>query len=489
MVKARDFHAEDLGSNLTPDKLTKYKPNHVGQCVISSVGPGQRSFCMVDRDHPDGTKLFAAMQSMSCARIFQLPPPGEIFGIFLEDSVFRAVRNKPTAHSPSRKNYIRLVDTGEILPYDSALPMCTLSEYYRRIPAFAIRCVLVSVVSDPFCQDFDRFLKKMLGTSLHFKVISTSSSGRKSLFVELSQHPIVVRDKPSSTTSSPESTPPNKGKSIFGRRNRSGPLFSPSPPKPPRADIFAVDSAEQNNPFTSIRFPSVSIGEKRTGESNCTSKNGLNAGKVGGEKTMRIVPPIGSHVMLVPKFIRDVGHMWCHVVKADYVNPDFREMELRMNDPEYAMRYRKLQGRPQMSQRVFAKYVDKRWYRAEVIRYFDERNVLVFYVDYGNSEMVSLGEVHEWDETFGYLPYQAVLCKLSNLKPAKRFHVQAVVELNRTLLNKRVEAQIVDNSNPWEVTIYDQDGFDVSCGLVIAGLAKRIKEDDEQEAGQEAPAG
>lgn len=92
---------------------------------------------------------------------------------------------------------------------------------------------------------------------------------------------------------------------------------------------------------------------------------------------------------------------------------------------------------------MFAKYIDKRWYRAEVVRFYDDRNVMVFYVDYGNSEMVRLEEVHEWDERFSYLPYQAVLCKLSNLQPAKSFHVPAVVELNRTLLNKRVHAKIV----------------------------------------------
>lgn len=301
---------------------------------------------MVDRDHPDGTKLFAAMQSMSSARITQLPPPGEVFGVYLEGALYRAVRNKPSIRSFSRKDYIRLLDTGEIIPYDGALSMCALSEYYRRIPAFAIRCLLVSVIDDPFCEDFDRYLKKMVNSTLHFKVVS---SEKHILFVELSKHPILLND-PFSTPSTPESTPP-KVKPTLARRCRSAPLSS-SPPKPPRSTIFAVDPVRQNNPFTSIRFPSALTAGKRYcpfDESNCAtgahSKNGHKSRET-GEAKQRIVPPVGSHLMLMPKFIRDVGHIWCHVVTADYVNPDFREMELRMNDPEYSRQYRKLQQRP-----------------------------------------------------------------------------------------------------------------------------------------------
>ncbi|XP_062539770.1 uncharacterized protein LOC134207835 isoform X2 [Armigeres subalbatus] len=463
--------------------LTNYKTDQIGRCVISSVGPGSRTFCMVNRDHPDVTKLFAAMQSMSSAHLYQLPPPGEVFGVRLDDSVFRAVRNKPLNHSPLRKDYIRLLDTGEILPYDGNMRMCSLSEYYRRIPAFAVHCLLVRVMDDPFCEDFDRYLKKSLRSIQHFKVVSAEKS---CLFVELSQRPIVPSDQ-HSNTSSRESTP-TKVKPISMMRIRAA---SPrSPQKPPRGNIFAVDSAEQSNPFTSIRFPAVPTAEMPLCPFNGSSECNLGAHKKIGLKTQqeckKVVPPNGSHLMLVPKFIRDVGHMWCHVVGGDYVNPDFREMELRMNDPEYSKHYKPLQEKPKMFQQVFAKYVDKRWYRAQVIRYFDERNVHVFYVDYGNAEMVRLEEIHQWDERFSYLPHQAVVCKLSNLKPAKPYHVPAVIELNRTLLNKRVRAEIVDNNLPWEIIVYDDDGFDISVGLVIAGLAKKIKE-DEPDPTEEAP--
>lgn len=92
---------------------------------------------------------------------------------------------------------------------------------------------------------------------------------------------------------------------------------------------------------------------------------------------------------------------------------------------------------------MFAKYKGTRWYRAEVVRYFDEQKVLVFYVDHGHADMVALTEIRQWDDRYSYLPYQTVLCRLSNVEPMKRYHKQAVIEMNRTLLNKRFWATIV----------------------------------------------
>lgn len=96
-----------------------------------------------------------------------------------------------------------------------------------------------------------------------------------------------------------------------------------------------------------------------------------------------------------------------------------------------------------MAQQVFAKYQGARWRRAEVVRYFDEKNVRVFYVDHGHADMVALVDMRQWDERYSYLPYQAVPCRLSNVEPMRPNHRQAVIEMNRTLLNKRFWATIV----------------------------------------------
>ncbi|XP_065078218.1 tudor domain-containing protein 1 isoform X2 [Ochlerotatus camptorhynchus] len=435
--------------------LKQYNPGCTGRCVISSVGPTPRFFCMVDLDHSDCKKLFAAMQNMYCDPLSELPPAGEVFGVFLEGSVYRAVRNKPIDHSPLKKIYIRLLDTGEILPYDAALPLCSLSEYYRKIPSLAIRCMLVDELDDLFGDNSDQYLKATFQTIQFYTVVSAEKA---ILFVKLRK--------------------PVDQESVKGR-----PISKSSQKKP---------QSNQNRDVSSSKL-APTIPEKPlcpyngSPESSCTkgahSKNG-SPPQSSVKADNLIVPPIGSKVMLIPKFIRDVQHLWCQLVLANDVTieADLKEMELRMNIPQNCVQFKKLTQQPEIAQQVLAKYKGTRWYRAEVVRYFDEQKVLVFYVDHGHADMVALVDIRQWDARYSYLPYQTVLCRLSNVEPMKRFHKQAVIEMNRTLLNKRFWATIVDNANPLEIIIYDQDGFDMSIGLVIAGMVKRIKDDMEPDS-------
>lgn len=43
-----------------------------------------------------------------------------------------------------------------------------------------------------------------------------------------------------------------------------------------------------------------------------------------------------------------------------------------------------------------------------------------------------------------------------------------------------------DNGTPLEIIIYEQGGFDISDGLVITGMAKRIKDEVEPDSSESA---
>ncbi|XP_038104314.1 uncharacterized protein LOC6047021 isoform X1 [Culex quinquefasciatus] len=461
--------------------LKEYKPNHTGRCVISSVIPGgQRSFCIVDRDHRDCTKLLAAMQHSHGSRLAQLPGrPGDVFGVFLEGTLFRAVRNRPPLEgSRMRTDYIRLLDTGEVLAYEEGDGgmLCELSEYYRKLPAFAIRCVLVNVLDDPFsCDDLNRYLRKNLHATQNYKVVSAEGH---ILYLRLSQQPITENpfsgdlsaDSATSSLSDSSDSEPSSLEETRVKPRTPRLVAPPSPqkkPTTPRWNIFKVDNPDKSNGTPIIRPAGIPPEKPPTPPKKKPDSDDY------------VVPPVGSHLYLVPKFIRDVDHFWCHVVEGgDRVNADLMELELKLNDAEYSRTFRKFDRRPPaFAEPVFAKYTDRKWYRAEVAEYFDEDNVKVFYVDYGNCELVRTDEMRRWDERFSYLPYQAVMCRLADVRAVRPFHKQAVVEMNRVLLNQRVLAQVVDNGTPWEVILYDKDGFNVATGLLLAGLAKKLFED------------
>ena len=60
---------------------------------------------------------------------------------------------------------------------------------------------------------------------------------------------------------------------------------------------------------------------------------------------------------------------------------------------------------------------DHQWYRAKIIKVFSNQQVEVIFVDYGNSEVISLSATRELTSEFFSLPNQAVQCTLDGLVP------------------------------------------------------------------------
>lgn len=58
--------------------------------------------------------------------------------------------------------------------------------------------------------------------------------------------------------------------------------------------------------------------------------------------------------------------------------------------------------------------------------------IQVFYIDYGNSEFVDIGDIFEWHDICNNIPFQAVLCKIAKIR--------------------RLLGQMMPNTNEEEVT-------------------------------------
>lgn len=67
---------------------------------------------------------------------------------------------------------------------------------------------------------------------------------------------------------------------------------------------------------------------------------------------------------------------------------------------------------------VAAKFsYDNKWYRAEVINVVEDSQYEVFFVDYGDLEVLSIDNVFELRTDMLSLRLQAVECSLANTKP------------------------------------------------------------------------
>ncbi|KAL9705368.1 hypothetical protein quinque_008886 [Culex quinquefasciatus] len=94
-----------------------------------------------------------------------------------------------------------------------------------------------------------------------------------------------------------------------------------------------------------------------------------------------------------------------------------------------------LNHEPHICELVFAKYaVDGREYRAKAVELFSLDCISVFYVDYGNRDTLKIDQLRYWDDRFDCLPFQAVHCRVANIKPLKQNHPKAINQFRRAPL-------------------------------------------------------
>ncbi|XP_008947033.1 PREDICTED: tudor domain-containing protein 15-like [Merops nubicus] len=95
-----------------------------------------------------------------------------------------------------------------------------------------------------------------------------------------------------------------------------------------------------------------------------------------------------------------------------------------------------------------------RWYRSEVIKKFvKEKLVLVFFMDYGNCEMVSVSNVKMLSDEMKSIPKQAVLCKWVWLKKLNKLEFVHVINALLVYEIRIVFLRYLECSRMWEVDI------------------------------------
>lgn len=93
-----------------------------------------------------------------------------------------------------------------------------------------------------------------------------------------------------------------------------------------------------------------------------------------------------------------------------------------MNKRTTIANYKPLEIMPTSGELVIAKNWNNHWYRAKVrdIYHFpanSEETIQVFFVDLGDVVDVKMTELRTMTADFLYLPFQAIFCKLYNVKP------------------------------------------------------------------------
>ncbi|XP_033005518.1 tudor domain-containing protein 1 isoform X2 [Lacerta agilis] len=100
---------------------------------------------------------------------------------------------------------------------------------------------------------------------------------------------------------------------------------------------------------------------------------------------------------------------------------------------------------------------DGRWYRALVEEASSFETFKVLFVDYGNCEEVTLDKIRQITSTFMKLPFQAIECSLSGVRPInKEWTAEATTTLQTFIAGKKTQARVVSlTTNGAEVELID----------------------------------
>uniref|UniRef100_A0A182NLA5 C3H1-type domain-containing protein n=1 Tax=Anopheles dirus TaxID=7168 RepID=A0A182NLA5_9DIPT len=432
-----------------------FKENQKIKLMVTYMPKTQKgTFYAVDNSRKTeiATRLIAIQQAPKVP-LTNIPPAGEVFLVQLDNLWHRAVSNVPSSNKRNNAavpSAMYLLDLGETLTYEAHFPIAEAPEESAAdmaLPGYAIKCVMTPEMDQLPMSQYDDITCTVVAVEGDTLLVADSPEAPVKYAItrdtlteeELRQ----LDDLPQSTT--------NAMKAVLGYV--------------PKDD---AELCKFYDPETKRCFKGA----------NCRMRHALKDpdGWTMDKDTVSAFIPArledpqpDSFVTLLPTFIVDVNLFYAHIIGDESNDQNHTELMTKMNDPQTVAQYRLLKRMPALGELVLAKY-EEVWYRATVCEQF-ESTVSVFYVDYGNTATVGTDEVRCWEDSFKYLPYQAVCCRIANIQRMKPHHLEALEQLNAAILDRRLKALVIDNKYPWEVQIFDEDGFNIGEGMIVANLA------------------
>ena len=149
--------------------------------------------------------------------------------------------------------------------------------------------------------------------------------------------------------------------------------------------------------------------------------------------------PIGSQLDVCMIFLISPHEFWCQPLS---MGSKLKNLMKELNDKNSGATGLEFEGIPSSKTPCLAKFSDDRmWYRAEVVE-VKQGKAAVFYVDYGNAEILPLSELRVLPPRYADVPTLAVKCCL-NLDPKSVWSDSRISRLQELALDKRLSAKVV----------------------------------------------
>ncbi|XP_055323144.1 uncharacterized protein LOC129578440 isoform X2 [Sitodiplosis mosellana] len=510
-LRMKDWLA-DLSSYQIGDKFTG---------VISYVLDGDTKLCFIKDQERYPTQDFKDFLESAFDGI---PSYGHVFALQLNQKFFRAIRID--SESTNMAIRVRLIDIGETISVSPHAYKYNLVDEAKRLPPMAILCrvgkfdgKVLNSLNTLYKRTFEvkitdicvNMLEVELGSELDNERDAMNDSIQKSIIecFENSDHNEVQQPPLTPTIARSATVTPNPFLMEFTESNgyrpqtpilngnhtaAAKPLVSPAasvvssvagrpplPPVPPRQRPKALPQIRI--PIDIIRRGNKVYEQGKTENNNHVDAEAFeNTPKISPEK---IEPKLnGAHPkvpsvrlyngisfkeiregLLKPSIGEEKAVTPTHIISAEYMYVQFNDWFQRFQDFHamiQSLQPKQLSYIPKLNDYVLARYNDGLMYRARV-EAIEQRNVTVFYMDYGNTEQVELDALFEWDTECNQFPLQAVKCRLANIRSLPGSSASKICDfIYSHYLNKTCKAHIVDISdNILLVKLTNQYGRDV----------------------------
>ncbi|XP_005178464.1 uncharacterized protein LOC101887890 [Musca domestica] len=184
-------------------------------------------------------------------------------------------------------------------------------------------------------------------------------------------------------------------------------------------------------------------------------------------RTPTVVYPKDAIINITPTHIGQICSFYAQINDVHHNNSP-----LIWNDEDIPA-WKRLEKPPHIYELVLARYDDGNWYRAKIVSHDDDYKMFkVFYVDYGNHQLVHLRYLAKCDSGMAQIPFQAILCRLANLRevqvaPQEKKH--AIEKLCAVLLNQNLDVKVVSHHEDLIITFVDESHLRLLDNLMIEG--------------------
>lgn len=462
--------------------IDHFKVNsEIDACVVYvDRNPLSLSFSICEMQNPLISGLINLLTTLNgnCKKVEGIPDPKEVFGLIIDNQLFRTVREN--TKDVKEKYLACLLEFGEVTEIHNQSEMFHLPQRYRDIPAQAVKCELVSVNGNSDCELRAALLRHECNKA-KFTVVRKDDS---ILYMNLLEEELNTTPSPEKKVVEEEvkpTAPPalNIETNPFIRGNvypdadavleRNGltaaqldELYEEPVIQTSNAmkAVMGYDPKDDRrickfyNPVTKSCFKG----------SNCRMEHTaiIKEGWTKDEEAVYIdvcvpmaYPKDGSIIRVIPTHIVDVCTFYAQMEFSERNdNPLFWSSR---DIPESS----RLKSPPYQCDLVLAQFNDGNWYRAKVMDCFENNTFRVFYVDYGNEDIVPLTSLAAWNKSLSTYSFQAFLCRIAGIANATRNNKvdeqNALKIIGGLILDQFVSVRVLNSTDEMLIEFIDKN--------------------------------